>query len=58
MKSRGFPEDTKHRCEVFHCHRRKDRYCCFYCKWKWICKSPCRNDPAKCGLAFEQEEKT
>lgn len=32
--------DTKHRCEIFHCDRRRDRYCCFYCHMKESCKIP------------------
>ncbi len=52
-----YPEDRRHRCEIFHCHYRKDRYCCFYCQHKGTCRNPCHNDPERCGKAFEQEAK-
>lgn len=38
-----------HRCKIFHCDRRGDRYCCFYCLGKDSCPNPCLNMPHKCG---------
>lgn len=45
-------QDTRHKCEVFHCDHRGDRYCCFYCWRKGYCRNPCLNTPDKCGLGF------
>ena len=50
-------EENKHRCKIFHCDHRKDRYCCFYCGRKGCCKNPCQNNPKRCNAAFEQEDK-
>lgn len=50
-------QDTRHKCEIFHCDQRRDRYCCFYCLRKSICKNPCLNHPERCGKSFEQEAK-
>lgn len=47
-------QDTRHRCEIFHCDKRGDRYCCFYCNRE--CKNPCHNNPERCGEAFEKED--
>ncbi len=46
-----------YKCEIFHCDKRGDRYCCHYCDRKEKCKNPCLNHPERCGKAFEQEEK-
>lgn len=46
----------KHRCDIFHCDKRGDRYCCFFCNNKEKCKNPCMNNPEKCGKAFIKEE--
>lgn len=43
-----------HKCQIFHCDRRGDRYCCFYCERKKKCKNPCLNRPDRCGQAFEE----
>jgi len=48
--------DTKHRCEIFHCDRRRDRYCYFYCHMKESCKNPCLNGPERCGKSSVKEE--
>lgn len=45
-----------HKCQIFHCDRRGDRYCCFYCERKKKCKNPCLNHPDRCGQAFEEEK--
>lgn len=50
-------QDTQHKCEIFHCDKRGDRYCCFYCYRKNICHNPCKNNPKKCGQSFIQEAK-
>lgn len=50
-------EGKKHKCEIFHCDMRRDRYCCFYCGEKNICRNPCLNIPERCGKAFEEVEK-
>lgn len=50
-------EDKTHKCEIFHCDMRRDRYCCFYCSRKNICRNPCLNNPERCGKAFEEVEK-
>ncbi len=44
------------RCEIFHCDARGDRYCCYWCYRKKICKNPCINNPSRCGKMFLQEE--
>lgn len=49
-------QDTQHKCEIFHCDKRGDRYCCFYCWKKDKCKNPCHNNPEKCGKAFEEKK--
>lgn len=51
------PEDKRHKCEIFHCDSRRDRYCCFYCQRKGICRNPCLNNPERCGKAFEEDKK-
>lgn len=50
-------QDTRHKCEIFHCDQRRDRYCCFYCWRIGTCRNPCLNHPERCGKAFEQEVK-
>lgn len=42
------------KCEIFHCDKRGDRYCCFYCEKKSKCNNPCLNYPDRCGKAFEE----
>lgn len=39
----------KQMCDIFHCDRRGDMYCCYYCPKKKGCRNPCLNDPGKCG---------
>lgn len=47
-------QKDKHKCQIFHCDRRGDRYCCFYCERKNRCKNPCLNHPDRCGQAFDK----
>ena len=39
----------KQMCDIFHCDRRGDMYCCYYCPKKNTCRNPCLNNPEKCG---------
>lgn len=55
-KEKAAEQDTQHKCEIFHCDQRRDRYCCFYRRRKDKCKNPCHNNPEKCGKAFEEKE--
>ena len=41
---------TNRYCTRFHCDRRGDRYCCAACPLKPKCRTPCMNDPSRCGL--------
>lgn len=50
-------QEKDHFCMIFHCDKRRNRYCCFYCSDKDRCDNPCLNDPDKCGKAFEKEKK-
>ena len=45
------------KCEIFHCDKRGDRYCCFYCEKNNKCKNPCLNHPDRCGQAFKEGER-
>lgn len=38
-------------CIAFRCVRRQWYYCCADCRERDVCRSPCQNDPAICGLA-------
>lgn len=42
------------RCEIFHCDERRDRYCCYWCWRRSVCKNPCKNNPERCGAAFKK----
>lgn len=50
--TKAMAEAYAHFCEIFHCDRRGDRYCCHYCKLR--CKNHCLNDPARCEKGFEK----
>lgn len=49
-----YPYDKKHKCKIFYCDHRRDRYCCFYCGSKDFCQNPCFNNPEKCGKALNR----
>lgn len=46
-------------CNVFHCDRRGDRYCCIDCPktYKSKCRNPCQNDPSRCRLEDTDRKK-
>ncbi len=46
-------------CNVFHCDRRGDRYCCIDCPktYKSKCCNPCQNDPSRCRLEDTNRKK-
>ena len=43
-------------CEIFHCSKRGDRYCCRFCPKRDRCHNPCLNSPDRCGKYFRREE--
>lgn len=45
------------RCAIFHCDKTGNRYCCYWCRSKRVCRNPCLNNPSKCGAFFETEKR-
>lgn len=43
------------RCSRFRCAMLGDYICCSDCERRPLCLSPCKNDPARCGLEAQKK---